>query len=129
MNIKKATATRLLAIPELRAIVADRIYRGRLPRDQAVKPPHVIIWLLENERVYNHDGYSGLSEALLQISCFSYDPDEADAMATIILASLEKWPSECDDIDSVLKEDEADLLEEGTDIFHVPFDYRISYHE
>ena len=47
MNIKVETAKRLLAVTALEAITGTRIYRGnRLPRNQSLQPPHVIIWLI-----------------------------------------------------------------------------------
>lgn len=130
MNIKKETAQRLLALTELTAITSTRIYRGgRLPKDQALQPPHVIIWLLSKDRIYDHGGYTGLTEATLQISCFSRDPDEADTMARIVRQSMESWPTESVDIDSVFIEDESDFFEQETLIHHIPLDIKISYHE
>lgn len=130
MNIKKAIAQRLLALGELTAITGTRIYRGgRLPANQALQPPHVIIWLLSKNRQYDHDGYSGLTEATLQISCFSRDPDETDAMAELVRVSMEAWPAESSEVDSVFVEDEADLFEQETLIHHVPLDVIVSYHE
>ena len=130
MNIKTATAKRLLSLSELTAITSTRIYRGgRLPKDQALQPPHVIIWLLSKDRIYDHDGYTGLTEAPLQISCFSRDPDEADTMARIVRQSMEAWPGEGPAIDSAFIEDESDLYEQETLIHHVPLDVSISYHE
>lgn len=130
MNIKKATAQRLLAIPELTAITSTRIYRGgRLPKDQALQPPHVIIWQVSKDRLYDHEGYSGLTEVMLQISCFSRDPDETDSMAKTIRQSMEAWPAENTDIDSVFIDDESDFFEQETLIHHVPLDVNISYRE
>lgn len=130
MNIKKEAAQRLLALTELTAITGTRIYRGgRLPRDQSLQPPHVIIWQLSKIRHYDHAGYAGLTEATLQISCFSRDPDEADTMARIVRQSMEAWPGEGPAIDSVFIEDESDLYEQETLIHHVPLDVNISYHE
>ena len=129
MNIKVETAKRLLAVTALKSIVDTRIYRGRLPQNQAMQPPHIIIWLLSKGPVYDHDGYSGLTEATLQISSFSTDPDQADAMTALIRASMESWPAESGDIDSVFIEDESEGFEQDTLIHHVPLDVRISYHE
>ena len=130
MNIKKETAQRLLALTKLVAITGTRIYRGgRLPRDQSLQPPHVIIWLLSKDRHYDHTGYSGLTEATLQISCFSHDPNDCDKMAALVRASMEAWPAETDQIDSVFIEDESDFFEQETLIHHVPLDIKISYHE
>ena len=130
MNIKKETAQRLLALTELVAITGARIYRGgRLPRDQSLQPPHVIIWQLSKSPHYDHDGYSGLTDATLQISCFSPDPDQADTMAAIVRASMESWPAEAVDIDSVFIEDESENFEQETAIHHVALDVTIAYHE
>lgn len=127
MNIKKATAERLLAIPALVAIVGDRVYRKRLPQKVTIKPPHIIVWLLSKDRIVDHDGYA-YTEATLQISCFSYDPDQADNMAVIVRESLESWPSEGTVMDSFF-EGEDDLFEESTLVYHVALDFKISYHE
>ena len=128
MNIKVETAKRLLAVTALTAITNTRIYRGnRLPRNQSLQPPHVIIWLLSKERHYDHTGYSGLTDVTLQISCFSPDPDQADTMAALVRASMESWESV--DIDSVFVEDESENFEKETAIHHVALDVTIAYHE
>lgn len=127
MNVRKAIVTRLLANSDLTAIVGTRIYRGRLP--EHLEPPHIIVWLLRNERIYDQDGYTGLSQALVQISCFAYDPDDALDAADLVKASMEAWPTESGDVASVFIEDESDGLEEETEIFHVPLDVRINYRE
>ena len=125
MNIQEAIAIHLLAIPALDTIVSDRIYRGRLPKNQTIKPPHIIIWLLSKTRINDHDGYSGVTEATLQISCFSHDPDEVNSMATLVRESLESWS----DVIDVFFEDESDGFEEATAVYHIPLDFKISYHE
>lgn len=125
MNVKKAIAIHLLADATLKKIVSDRIYRGRLPAN--VKPPHIIIWLLSSDRLYDHDGYSGMTKAMLQISCFSYDTDEADTMAAAVRASLESWPAESGNVMAVFVEDQSDGFEQETLLHHVPLDVNISY--
>ena len=128
MNIKVETAKRLLAVTALTAITGTRIYRGnRLPRNQSLQPPHVIIWQLSKSPRYDHDGYSGLTDVTLQISCFSPDPDQADTMAALVRASMESWESV--DIDSVFIEDESENFEQETAIHHVALDVTIAYHE
>ena len=130
MNIKVETAKRLLAVTALTAITNTRIYRGnRLPRNQSLQPPHVIIWQLSTSPRYDHDGYSGLTDVTLQISCFSPDPDQADTMAALVRASMESWPTESVDIDSVFIEDESENFEQETAIHHVALDVTIAYHE
>jgi hypothetical protein len=122
MNIKKVIAEHLLDDSALTEIVSDKIYRSRLP--QGIKAPHVIIWLVDKERILNHDGYA-YTEATVQISCYSHDPDEADEMAEIVRHSMESLPGV---VDSFF-DGESDIFEEATLIYHVACDYRISYHE
>lgn len=130
MNLKVETAKRLLALNALKDIAGERIYRGnRLPRNQTMQPPHVIIWLLSKEMHYDHDGYSGLTDALLQISCFSHNPDDCDSMVAMIRGSMESWPVETNKIDSVFIEDESEGFERETAIHHVALDVAIAYHE
>ncbi len=130
MNIKKETAKRLLAIGELTAITSTRIYRGdRLPKDQTMQPPHIIIWQISKEPHYDHDGYSGLTDVLLQISCFSHDPDDTDKMAALVRTSIESWPTETDEVDSAFIQDESEGFEYDTLIHHTAIDVAIAYHE
>lgn|GEM_PF-5699199 len=130
MNIKIKTAKRLLAVAELTAITGTRIYRGkRLPRNQALKPPHIIIWQISKTPHYDHDGYSGLTDVTLQISCFSPDPDQADTMAVLVRQSMESWPTETNSIDNVFLEDESENFEKETLIHHIALDMAIAYHE
>lgn len=130
MNLKVETAKRLLAVNALKAITGTRIYRGnRLPRNQALQPPHIIIWQISKTPHYDHDGYTGLTDATLQISCFSPDPDQADTMAGLVRQSMESWPAEIDDIDSVFLEDESENFEYETLIHHIALDLAIAYHE
>lgn len=128
MNIKKAAAMRLLAVPELAAIVGDRVYRQRLPQTMEIRPPHIIIWMLNKDRLRDHDGYA-YTEATLQISCFSRDPDEADTMGAIVCRSMETWAQEDSDVMDVTFESADDIFEEATLIYHIAGDYKVSYHE
>lgn len=127
MNIRRAAAARLLADAAIKSRVGTRVYRGRMPEN--LKPPHIIVWLLRNERPYDQDGYTGLSEALLQISCFSYDPDEAMDIANLVKESMESWPAEAEGVRTAFIDDESDGLESETEIYHVPLDVKIKYHE
>ena len=130
MNIKKAVAIRLLANDELKDIVADRIYRKRLPKIQETKPPHIIIWRLPGtKRAIDHDGFAGLTETMVQISCFSHDPDEVDTMRDLVIQSMESWPAEDDKINDAFIDDESDGFEDDTMIYHIPLDVKISYNE
>ncbi len=130
MNIKVEAAKRLLAITALKAITGTRIYRGnRLPRSQGLQPPHIIIWQISKSPHYDHDGYSGLTDALLQISCFSHDPDDTDRMAAIVRQSLDSWPTEASAVNSVFVEDESEGFEQETAIHHTAIDVAIAYHE
>jgi hypothetical protein len=94
-----------------------------------LQPPHVIIWQLSKSPRYDHDGYSGLTDVTLQISCFSPDPDQTDTMAALVRASMESWPAESDEVDSVFIEDESENFEQETAIHHVALDVTIAYHE
>lgn len=131
MNIKKATAERLLAVDALKKITGTCIYRGgRMPRDQQLKPPFVVVWLLSKERIYDHDGYSGLTEGVVQINCFAHDPDQADSMAKIVRQSLEVWHGEEGGaVDSVFLTDETEGFEKNFGIHFVLLDFGIAYHE
>lgn len=128
MNIKKAVAQRLLANTALTATIKAEIYRGNLPENIDIKPPHIIIDRIGNDRHYNHDGYSGLTEAELQIACYSRDPDEADLMAEIVTASLESWPAESADIDDIFISNISDGFEQQTQVQGVFITCKISFH-
>ena len=123
MNIKKTIAERLLADTEIAEIVGSSIYRDRLPK--TLKPPHIIVWQTGKNRIYNHDGYSGLTESDIQISCFSHDPDEADNIAELVKGSLESWTQ----VEDCFFEGETNIFEEDTLVYHVALEAKISYHE
>ena len=50
-------------------------------------------------------------------------------MAALVRASMESWPTESVDIDSVFIEDESENFEQETAIHHVALDVAIAYHE
>ena len=125
MDIREMVAQRLLNNTTLTAITGTSIYRNRLP--DTLKPPHVIITLITKERVMNHDGYSGLSAATVQISCFSASQDQAIEMDDIVTESMESWPG--DGVEDSFYDGEDDIFEQATRIYHIPVDFRISYHE
>lgn len=129
MNIKRETAARLLATTAITNIVGDKIYRKQLPDNQEYVPPHIIIDGQDKERIYDHDGYSGLSEAFLQISCFSYDPDQADQLAGLVQQCLETWPAANSNIDAVFVDDENDGYEKDTKVHGTYLFVEISYAE
>jgi hypothetical protein len=129
MNIMRATAARLLSTTSITSIVGDKIYRHQLADNQEYAPPHIIIDMESNDRVYDHDGYSGLSEAYLQISCFSYDPDQSDTIATLVQSCLEAWPSTDTNIDSVFVDDRSDGYEKDTKVHANYLIFSISYFE
>lgn len=130
MQIKSATATRLLAIQALKTIAGDRVYRaGRMPKNQNLQPPFVVIRMPSKTPIYDHDGYSGLTDALLEIYCFSHNPDQADQMAAIIRQSMEAWPGETDDVDACMVSNEPEDVEQNTLIHFTLLEVNISYHE
>lgn len=128
MNIKKAIAERLLANNNITEIVGTRIYRGRLP--ETLKPPHIIVWQLPgHERIYDHDGYAGITKSNILVACYSEEVDQADDLADLVIADLEAWAAESEIVGPVFLEDRQDDFGETVRVHGVPLNFRIIYNE
>ncbi len=97
------------------ALISDRVYGGTAP--QGIERPYIVYVKISPSRDYTHDGYSGLHRPLMQISCLADTYDSAKDVAAQVITALESWPKS-DNVDAVFIENEIDMYERDTGLYH-----------
>ena len=119
----------LSAYAGLIALIGDRIYP--LKAVQEVTCPYVVFFKVSNIRQHSHDGFSTLQKSRYQCSCYatryftSGSTIGAKNVAEKVIEALEAWSSST--IKAVIPEDDKDLLDPATGLYHVPVDVMIWY--
>ena len=106
----------------LTALVGDRIYPMILPQDAVL--PAVTCEKISGQRINTKFGPAGLVRARIQVSCWAKGYLVAKQVAEQVRLALAGFPG-----GTVYLENEVDLYEEGTGIYHVPVDFTIWYEE
>ena len=99
-----------------------------LKAPQGVIPPYLTYAKVSNSRKYILSGYSGDSEARMQINCIGKTYSEAKLLAQQLIKTLETWPN-ANSIQSVFNENEIDMYDEDTGFYQIPVDFIINYKE
>lgn len=131
MLIEQALMTYLLAQSGITALVSTRIHFARAPQD--VANPYIIVIKIDAPREHSHDGSSQLAHPRFQLSIFASTYSQAKNIAAAVQAALQGYSGTMGGaggvaVGNVLYEDENDLYEEETRLFHVACDY-IIWHE
>ncbi len=132
MTIEQAILTALLADAGLIAVVGERIYPVLAPQD--VVKPYIVFSKISAPRDHTHDGGSGLVNARFQFSCFATTYQVAKQVAGLIQAVLQGYSGTLGGAGGVVVngcfyEDETDLYEPDSALFHVAVDYRLWHQE
>ncbi len=127
--IEEALYTHLISHAGLTAIVGNRIYPVLLPQD--VTFPAVTYQRISTVREYAQEGPSGLAHPRFQFSCWAETYEEAKAVAEQIRFALSGYKGTINNvrIDAVYIEDDNDIYDPETNIYHVALDATIWHEE
>jgi hypothetical protein len=118
----------LAAYAGLAALVSDRIYPVIAP--QGSTKPCLVYTKIGNDRKHSMQGYSGLQETRIQISCFAELYETVGAVvgakdvAAQVVAAMEAWEGSAG-IQAVFPAGERDMYEPDTELYHIPLDFII----
>lgn len=132
MLIEQAILTALFANASVKGVVADRIYYVQAP--QGVTAPYVVFFKVSGPRVHSHDGASGLAHPRFQFSCFAKTYAAAKQIAGYIQTVLQGYSGTLGGTGGVtvrgcFYENETDLYEPDTGLFHIALDFYIWHKE
>ena len=126
MSLETELKTYLRAYAGLVALVGTRTYPSKAP--QEVAKPYCVFLKGGNKRVYSHQGFSGISQAVLEINCYAETHLQAKAVADQVTAAMEAWPEVNASAQSVFQENEQDLtFEDSTELHRIWQEYSIMY--
>ncbi len=106
-------------------VVRDRVYFP--PGPQGGVLPYLTVRKISEVKDYTHDGPSGLSALRFQVSVFGKNYVDAKRAAVDVKTAMDSWRA--DGIKFAPLENETDLYEESTKLYHIPLDFFIQYQE
>jgi hypothetical protein len=112
------------------ALVSTRIYPVQAPKEVAT--PYLVYFKVSPNRKYTHQGFANFQQPRIQISCYatryitSGSEIGAKSLSQILISALEAWPG-AERIQAVQVEDEKDLIDPDTNLYHVAVDFFVSY--
>jgi len=116
----------------LTALVGDRIYPIILP--QKISFPAVTYQRISGIREYSQSGPSGLAHPRFQFSCWAKKYQEAKAIAEQVRLALDGYKGMMGGpdgvrVDAVYIEDDHDIYDPETKIYHIALDVVIWHEE
>lgn len=132
MYVEHALLKHLQAQTALAALVGERIYYVNAPQD--VQTPYVVFFKVSATRVRSLTASSHLVNARFQFSVFSETYYEAKQIAEQIQLALQDKNNEIIGGDngvrvSIQYDNEQDLYESESGLYHIPVEYLIDYNE
>jgi len=132
MIIEQAILTQLNTYAGLTALVGQRIYYIKAP--QTVIEPYVVFFKVSAQRSYHTTADDGMVSSRFQFSVFSPTYSVAKQITVQISLALPRGPANIGttpgvDIGGIFYNDETDLFENETNLYHIACDYLINYYE
>ena len=132
MIVEEALYHRLANFAGLAALVSTRIYPMRLP--PAVTLPAVTYQRVSGVRVQSLGGPTGLASPRFQISVWASTYSAAKAVATQIRYALDGFQGNMGaspfiNVGGITLENELELIDPDTQLFHIPSDFTIWHAE
>ena len=126
MLIEQAIKTELESTTALTALIGERIYYVKAPQD--VETPYIVFFKVTGPREHSHDGASGLAHPRFQFSVFSTTYYEAKQIAEQLQAALQAFSGTMGTgtgvhVGACFYEDENDLYEVESKLYHIAVDY------
>lgn len=115
---------------ELSGLVESRVFPVTIP--QGTPHPAIAYTRISTGRDYSHDGYSGLADAVFQVTVWDPDVMKAKQVAEVVRAemhSVSRTTVAGVYIGSVTCEDERDSYDEQGRLTGVQLDFRIIHNE
>lgn len=115
--------------PALTALVADRVYPRKMPRNPVF--PLILYSRVSTRRGATHSGPDGLAEPRIQFDVYAQDPDQADAAAEQLRLSIHGFRGQMGDVEvgSALVVNEQDADDPVTGLFRRVLDAQIQHAE
>lgn len=139
-TFRQALTAKLESIEPVTLIVGDAIYPGALPETHDLRRdgPALTYTVLTNPRGHVLSGSDGTSTARVQLSAWSYNLADSDAITQALFAAIDgvfndtSWGNGTVTIRSCLQEDESDepeAVETGMDVWirQIPNIYSIKH--
>lgn len=110
----------------LSALISTRIYpNGNVPQTPTV--PYCVYMQLYSERAYSHDGFSGLEEIDIQISCYATTELQSANVAKQVILALEAWPGANNNVKSAFCRGAKDLYNDQVKLNDRAVDFSITH--
>ena len=128
--IETALNAYLLGHTGVAAMVGTRIYPLQAPKGTAT--PYLVYLKVSSGRRYTHDGFANFQQPRMQISCYaeryltSGSVVGVKNLAQEVIAAIEAWPG-ATYIQAAFLEDEKDLTDPDTKLFHIALDFFVDY--
>lgn len=132
MKIEEALFSHLKSHAGLSALVGTRIYPQIMP--QGVTMPAVTYQKISGPREYSHGGPSELAHPRFQLSCWAKNYSTAKDIAEQVRLALQAYRGTMGGAGGVtvygaFLENEIDLYESDTRLYHIPVDFSIWHKE
>ncbi len=127
--IEQAIRDTLVADSDVTALVGSRVHFAQAPQD--VASPYIVLTKISGVRDHAHDGATGLAHARIQLSAFATTYYEAKQIVQAAQDVLQAYSGLMGtvQVDSCLYENETDMFETDTRLYHVTSDYVIWHEE
>lgn len=86
MSWKAGLVARLLADPDIAALVGDRVEWDDLAPDSAL--PAITLQTISDPRPQTHDGFDSFRGTRVQVNCLARTATEADALLELVIHAL-----------------------------------------
>jgi len=128
MLIEEGLMTYLLAQTGVTGYVGERIHFVHAP--QNVTTPYIIIIKISAVREHSHDGSSELAHPRFQLSVFAGTYSGVKTVTAALQTVLQAYSGTMGSVsvDVVLYDNETDMYEQETGLYHTALDY-IIWHE
>jgi hypothetical protein len=129
--IEQAILTELTTYSALTALVSTRIYYVKAP--QNVTEPYIVFFKVSAPREHTYDGAAGMVNARFQFSIFSETYYEAKQIAEQLQAALQGKHEIIGTAPGVYAaityDNETDMYETETGLYHIACDYTVMHSE
>lgn len=128
-SIFEALRSRVLTSGTIVTLLTDRIYYQKLPDNTLF--PAISIEKVSSRRLQTLQGYSGLTDAFFSINIFSRSGGDSETIAKEVKTVLDGFRGTISgvDVQAVLSDNEINLWEQDTEVYHIVSDFRIFYVE
>lgn len=89
--------------------------------------PYIVLSKVSEQKDYSHDGASGLARPRFQVSVFGDAYVGTKLAAVEVKEAMDSWNA--DGIKFAPLQNEIDLYEEDTGLYHVPLDFFLYYQD